>query len=74
MISLSLGLSICAILFSFITLVISILSLSYVVGLKNSTHQIQFVPATDGMTEEETKEEFGKAFSTSFDDDEAVHV
>ena len=72
--SLSLGLSIAAILFSFITLVISILSLSYVVGLKNSTHQIQYVPVNDGIEDDKVREGFEDTLSTSFDNDEVVHV
>ena len=55
--SVALGLSIASILFSFITLVISILALSYVVGLKNSTHKVQYIDPFAG----DVGEKLGKA-------------
>ena len=74
MISFAFGLSIAAILFCIPSLIISILSLSYVIGMKNSTHQIQYVPLNDGLEEKETKKSFEDAFSSSFDDDETVLI
>ena len=74
MIELSLGLAIAAILFSLGSLIIGIFALSYVIGLRNSTHQIQFVPANEGLTDREVDESFSKSFSTSFDDEEVRHV
>lgn len=43
----TLVLSICAILFSATTAILSFLAWSTVVGLKNSTHQIQWMPIPD---------------------------
>lgn len=74
MISLSFGIAIASILLSLPALIVAGLALSYVVGLRNSTHQIQYVPLNDGLEDKEVKKEYENTFSTSFDDDSSVHI
>jgi len=50
------GLSIASFAFSLVTLPISMLALAYIVGLKNSTHRIQYVDPTNPTGDDLAKE------------------
>lgn len=55
-------LSVIAVLFSGITAILSLLAYANVIGLKNSTHQIQYVEA-DGPTGKELADQFKDMYS-----------
>jgi hypothetical protein len=68
----TLVLSICAILFSATTAILSFMAWSTVVGLKNSTHQIQWMPIPDeekGPEGEDLVKEMGEHMYPDLDGD-----